>query len=89
MCMQKRQEDRPSVKEIMCQQSMVSWAKKLNILIGARKIKNFNEETLATMSVMDTITNEKETQNNDKKKEIYKRNIDKKSYRYSARRRHE
>ena len=47
--MQKRQEDRPSVKEILCQQSMVSWAKKLNIFVGIRKIKNFTEENLAML----------------------------------------
>ena len=58
--MQKQQEDRPTVKEILCQQSIVTWAKKLNMLIGARKIKNFNVETLNTMSMMDTVTNEKE-----------------------------
>ena len=49
---------------------MVSWAKKLNIAIGARKIKNFPEPTpnVSTLSVVDTVPTDKEIVKAEKRK---------------------
>ena len=69
---------------------MVTWAKKLNIPIGARKIKNFPEPApqLSTMSVLDTVVSDKEINNKDKRKASESpRKVVKAGYRYSAKRR--
>ena len=69
---------------------MVTWAKKLNVPIGHRKVKNFRTPEVSSMSLLETVGTDKEILCSDKRKggDSPKKH-DKKSYRYSGKKRHD